>query len=310
MKRVLAILAALGMIGVALYLRNGGDDSDNDPSNDGNGDEFVVACPPELFNECRDAFGVKVVFETPAETFERIGPGGIEGIDAWITAASWAEAATQSEGGNRLELTPLHRRTALRIAIWRDRGVELKKQACPKTGITLRCLGDVTGEPFSSIGGTALESVHVAVPDPDSLYGLPVVAAGAVSYFGSRGFASNDFDATFNTWLAGVLTDTEDTRTAFPTMLTQGRAKYTGVIGAAVDIDGLFAETALRGEVEVLSTKTSVDLVVVGFGDAVERTAGSDKLDGMLEAAGWIEPKGPDGLPTRPGIITALRALL
>jgi hypothetical protein len=190
MRRVLALLGAAAMIGAAILMRGViEDDSDEE-------DEVVtVVCVAELLDVCdawAETAGVAVVGQDVASTIEDLSDGRAqEGIDAWLAPAVWVEVARATQGADRSALGVSSRaiaraRAALVVDADQDAAVDA---ACP-TEPDWTCVAEIDRPP-------------VALTDPESATGLPVLGAAAVGYFGTSDFASNDFDPAFEDWLAG-----------------------------------------------------------------------------------------------------------
>jgi hypothetical protein len=90
MTRVLAVVGAALLIGVAVLVRGILEDDDGATADDG-GDEpadLVVACIPELVEVCNELDTAELRIEDPEETI-----ANAEDVDAWVTLDPWPEIA-------------------------------------------------------------------------------------------------------------------------------------------------------------------------------------------------------------------------
>ena len=99
--------------------------------------------------------------------------------------------------------SPTLARSPLVIAIWNDRRDVLATR-CDGGVIDWKCIGDVAGTPWGTHRRARPPgaSVKPGQPAPDTTAaGLLSLGEATASYFGSSGFASNDFaDAGFRAW--------------------------------------------------------------------------------------------------------------
>ena len=328
-KRVLAIIAAVGMVLAALVVRGtfsadgeggGGPDVPSD---------LTIACPPEVFDACQAAFGDRAVSQQAGTTLDQVEAGTVE-VDAWLVSRPWAEVAQADVPTEIDSVTATGARSPIVIAIWKDRREALASDGCERP-LGLGCLGDVAGTPFPDLGfPLAFEDVAVGYPSLTNMTGFDVVAAGASSYFARDDFASNDFDGAFQTWVRAFQGDVTGTASPFDSMLTIGPPKLTATVGLEADLRPVHERAARRDEVDLIATKSSAELVVVDFTggpDASGVATDGDLLD-ALSVAGWrvpgrdaapaLPPTGDtvtitsedgDGMAVKPGVLAALRSL-
>jgi hypothetical protein len=295
-RRFLALLGAIGMIVGAVALRNaidddGGDGGEGDPENPAG--PVSIACVTELQDACDE-----VASETLDITIEDAEQTAADPdrFDAWVTFDPWPAMADLPDGGEALAWSPLV------IAIIAERAAVLRAECDP---IGWRCLGDVAGQDWSAIGGSSSwGDVTVGLAPPDTALGRILLGNAASGYFGTTGFASNDFDLAFQRWVDQLLENADPN--AVRLFLTQ-LGSYSAV-GATNGELG-----APRPTVEVIGPVPGASAIVVaapigGRGrDAVERLAGDAAFRDALANHGWQTDDIPDdaGLPA-PGVLVAL----
>jgi hypothetical protein len=162
-KRLAALVVAVGMVVTALVIRAGiDDDSDADGS-------ARLVCAPELADACldlEDAGGgdLDVTIESVRSTFDDLLAVPNEdvadpGLDGWLVPEPWPAMVDVARAQDQLRplfatgATPLAR-SPLVIIVRRDRARALAENACGGA-VSWRCLGDVAGEAWTSVGGEA-----------------------------------------------------------------------------------------------------------------------------------------------------------
>ena len=300
MTRALAVIAAIAMVGLSLFVRSRIDD---DSSGGGSGSANVVlACVPELADACGKLASGNVEI--------RIADAGatakaLDGIDGWVTFDPWPAIAGLTASPVRVASSPLV------IAAVAERARVLATQ-CGGT-IGWKCLGDNIGVPWSTIGGQVQwGDVKVGVPKRSTASGLLIVGNAASGYFGRADIATNDFDADdgFGPWYA-KLKRAEQSSDPFLPFIQQFPARFSavGVIDAK-ERAGVGSRTA---DVEVIrpTPEASAVVVVVPVSASGERrirdVARSGALRDELAAEGWTVDGVPatSGLPEF-GVLTAL----
>ena len=291
MKRFLAVLAAIGMVAGALFVRDridddgGGGGGGGGGGRDGGRDTATLVCAPELRSAC-EATDVEVVVEDAAVTAERMLTAERTDFDAWLTPGPWpAMVDAQREAESR---PPLFADGASPLASTR-----LAVVSPPDLPAGWRGVGEQVA------GG----EVRLGWRDPGSGFGVIQVAAFAAGFFGSTDFARNDFTSEFTQYVEAIEYAAEVAPSPLARRLQQGVSFAEAVLAteaeATVQLDG--AAPGRRDELEPLYPEpvVAVEAVLVGGDDVAEdvRTA--------LEDQGWDVPAAPSGLPS-PGVLAAL----
>jgi hypothetical protein len=328
-KRLLAIVVAIALIGIAVLIRGviddgGGDGGSSSPSGDGH--TPTLLCAAELEQVCtslqRDA-EIDVQLEpsdVSANTLASIPDDQLRdlGIDGWLTTSRDAQIARDKRA--RASLGPAVGkpsapigRSPLVIGIWKDRAQALATR-CGAT-ITWHCIGDVAGRPWRDAGGDASWGVvKPAHASPETTReGLLVIGQAASDYFGRSDLSIDDYaDDAFLEWF-GQLEDNAriEGQSPFEQMLVGGAALYdiVGTTEAEAGPDLARAARDRRDRVELLypAPVATADIVYA----PIKGAPGADDLrdivtgDGgraALARAGWRvdgEDRAP-GVPSSP----------
>jgi hypothetical protein len=304
-RRVLAVLGAIGMVTVAMLVRQtieDGDDGESDPD-----DPVVVLCAADLLDAC-DALGrdVTVRAEPAATTAGAITDGTVaDDVDAWITTTAWLEVVEgrtpDALGAARALATAP---TVVATAPGRYAAVT---DLCTGDDVW-SCLGDAAGSDWADLGSgdPAWRELKVGLTDPDSATGLPVLASASAGFFGTTTFAANDpgFDA-FEGWLANLA---EPSASGDPNPV-ETLATRPGTYSAAGSILAIADAFDARG-VDTIdpdpAVAATIAIVPLRDGDLPD-TADVRQL---LVAAGWAGASDGDLAPTlKPGVMAALHTL-
>ncbi len=282
-KRVLAVLAAIGMIAGALYVRGRIDDDDGGGGGGGDGgDEVTFVCAEEFADACEAVLDDAVV-EDAATTAERILAGDPRPT-AWLTPGPWPAIVDAL----RPTQTPLFGDGGEPIASSR-----LALVAGPDAPETWEAAGRQVGE----------GDLRLAWRDPASGVGLLQVAAFAVGFFGDAEFARNDFAGEFTQYLEAIVDEAEVAGAPLERRLQQGVSFADAVVSFEAEAVALLDEAApgRRGDLRPLYPEpvVAVEAVLVGGDDL------ADDLAGALEEQGWEVPARGSGLPS-PGVLAAL----
>ena len=307
MKRVLAAAIALGMVAIAIFIREGGSDeettsTDPDAPPSEQPTEGRVLCATELRAACEalEADGVEVVVEDAGTTTDRLRDGDDPGATGWVVPAAALEVVDSRapdvlDGRGELLGTG-----AIELAVAPARASALE-QLCPAAN-RWRCLVAAAGRPWSELGGDPTwGTVRIGVPSTDTGTGMAAIGGLAEAYFGDADFAAQDLDALeFGDWLGGLAANTDPSDTdPLETLLTRPGA-YSAV--AAVQTGDARA-SVLDAEPAFAS-----DVVLVGFTDGGDLPDAAP-LRAALADDGWDEADGPTGPPRyKPGVLAALRA--
>lgn len=298
MSRVVAALIAIGLILGAVVVRNAIDDGGDGGDNGGSSSDVVrVVCSTEVYAACASLSPTRyeVRSEDAAQTASTLVAGGDPGFDVWIAPRSWPgvidDARTRS--GSAASFTD---------------------DASP-----------VARSPLVIVGGDAVAdcdwhcvgagSFSIGAADPTTGLGTLELGAAAVGWFGDAGFAANDFDAAFRSWLASF-TSRIATNDRPVTTLLQSRAFFDAALSfeaeARTALDEASPDRKTGLSLQYPSPMAYLDVVAVDVDPARARVAAgvARTVGSLLFARGWQEPATtPDGLP-KPGVLTALRDLL
>lgn len=250
MKRLLALLVAIGLVVGAVVVRGMlDDDSDGAGTNtegDGNAEgALVVVCVSELAPACEQLAAedpeVTVRIEEAQTTLELLTSDDFDGraddFDAWLTVDPYPAMAAQQRQRALLDPSlgdpsPVLARSPLVIVGWNDRLAPLGS-ACPDATVTWRCIGEKTAVPWPTIGGA--ESWGVVKPGQPSpgrtASGLLTLAQASASWFGTSAYAANDFvDPAFRSWFdtleRGIPYYPPPPRTPLDEMLSKGPSTF------------------------------------------------------------------------------------
>jgi hypothetical protein len=306
-RRVLAVLAAVGMVTAAVILRQAMDDDDG---GGGGGDgAFVVVCARDLAEACKALDGsVDVRSEDAADTAAALTGGtAADDIDAWVTSTAWLEVV-ETRAPQALDEARAIATSPTVVATAPGR-FEAITDLCSGADIWA-CLGDAAGSDWGDLGDGSngqWRELKVGLTDPDSAVGLAVLASAASGFFASSTFAANDPQfGQFEAWLANLAGpsasgDPDPARTL---------ATRPGTYSAAGAVEAVAARFDGRG-VESIAPDTPVPatiaIVELRRGDGMP---GTDRLRDALQDAGWARADEDDLAPTlKPGVMAALHSL-
>jgi hypothetical protein len=306
-QRVLAVLAAVGMVVGAVLVRQAMDDEDE---GGGGGDgTVVVVCATDLADACEALDpAVEVRIESPAVTAAALHEGPLaDDVDAWITSTAWLEVV-ESRAPDALGDAHAIATSPTTVATAPGRH-EAIADLCSGDDIW-QCLGAAAGSDWADLGdGSHPEwrELKVGLTDPDLAQGLPVLASAAAGYFGGTDFASNDLELSdFEIWLGNLAQPSAagDPNPALTLATRPGTYSAAGSVAAVADqLDGRGVGT-IAPEVAVPGT---VAVVEVTGGDGLPRT---DSVRNALEVEGWARADDDDLASTlKPGVMAALHSL-
>jgi hypothetical protein len=348
-KRLAALLAAVGMIAGAVLVRGWLDDRRGSGGDRATGAsvQLTLVCVTELAGVCEQLAsrepGLRVRTEELTTTVSTLTGGDLDArsseIDGWLTLAPLPEVVDEQRvrAGLQPVLTgqvgPLAR-SPLVLVVWNDRRAALEA-TCPDRVISWRCLGAIAGEPWTQHGGTVTwGAVKPGHPAPDrSAVGWLALAGAAASWFGRADYAANDFaDPAFRQWLEklerGVPSFPAPPRTPVDEMLSKGPGTFDVAASTEAAATGAIARSRVKDRLSVIypvpSSTADVVLATVAGSD------GEDRLRRLLEsrdaaevladqgwrvagredaAGGTAEPLPPTNGLPRPGVLQALRNL-
>ena len=331
MKRVLALVAAVAMVGGAYAVRGGGfgdlgGEDGTATAGGGPAEVLRLVCAAELASVCELVAEaderIEVEQQAPGGTADALVRGEEIAADVWLTPRPWVgvvEALADRDPFGTA--TDVLARSPLVLAAF-DRTVP----DCGGDPVGWRCIGDAAGRLRPGIEGL------------DDTGGLFTLGQAGTSFFGGEGYATNDFEAppedggpAFTEWAGTLLRAVPRSTLGTPlaTMLRTDTATYD----FAATIEAV-AVSAIRGtrqegslQVTYPSPMATVDVVAVPVAGG-EEAAQAELLDLLagedgrqaLAQAGWrvagealapgLDPDvrlaPEDGLP-EPGVLAALR---
>ena len=297
-RRLLAVLVAVGLVLAAVEARSRLVGQDGPPVADG---DLRVVCVRELAPVC-DAVTTATppVVEDAATTVERFAERDPR-VDVWLTLAPWPElaAAGRARGGlPEVAATgsPVLARSPALVVARRDR-LRALEPTCDGGGLSWRCVGDAAGRAWADLDGDpAWGRVKVGLDRPErSAEGLLSLSQATSDFFDGQEWTSRSLSSTdYFTWLSGLGAAVEQTagQTPLERMLLTGGADYeiAGALEAtAVPLLRSAPQRAAQLAVRTIEPVVTADVVVVGYGGAgtpaVEAVAA--QIEGALADAGW-----------------------
>jgi len=346
-RRVLAVLVAIGLIAGASFLRS------RHQADEVAGQQAAgqltgnLVCATELAKVCDDLRTANPSLQVRTEeagttaatlaaaTFNR----DTAKIDAWLVPQPYPAMVEDTRRLAGLEPalgTPsaVLARSPVVAVVWNDRRTALQKKTCPGE-ITWTCLGPVAGEPWIQADGEeSWGKVKPGHGPPDkSATGLLVLSQATAVKLDRSDFAKNDFDdPDYQTWLGqlerGIPTFTPSTGSPLGQMQSQGRSSFD--IAGSIEAVAGPSVTGSRDEKNLTilypSPVVTADVVVVAVrgseqGEHMKQRVDSVDTSASLARAGWRVPgqasaagvlatpvlPPSSGLPT-PGALVALIA--
>ncbi|MEX2619904.1 MAG: hypothetical protein WD250_06770 [Egibacteraceae bacterium] len=336
MKRILALVLAVGMVAGALSFRSRIEDAPlAGPGNPpGTAGELTLTCDVGLEDVCEavaDEADVGAVAEAPAAVADRlVDPAGEELRGAWLTLDPWVEvAALRLESAGEATVlgdgTPLAR-SPLVAAVWEERAAALES-ACGT--LTWRCVGDVAAGSWADIGAPeAWGRVKVGRAEgADAAEAMLLLGQIAAGYAGGGDVSRADVEGNaFFAWLSRL----EEARPPLPPGLASPIEAMVQRGESALDIAGVLeaqaapflARTAARAptlRLQPIEPVVTANLVVAAIGDDDGAHALAEEVarvaPALLAEAGWRVEGSPDapaltqvgvafpgGLPTEAGL--------
>ena len=222
MKRLVAVLGAVAMIGAAVLIRgaltsDGGGGGGGGAGDDG---ETHLICATELEAACtalaEEDDSIAVTVEDVGVTAARLVDPAFDPtaddqeFDGWLTLKPWPDlvdlrrdqAGDPAVLGEQSEVLA----TSKLAMVGPAERITLLQTACRGADqLGWNCLGDIAADQWTSHGGTAQQGkIEVGHDDPTaSATGLLVLGQAASDYFETTDFATNDieFDDEFRPWL-------------------------------------------------------------------------------------------------------------
>ena len=321
MRRVLALLAAAGMVAGSIAVRDRLDRREEDRTN-----PVRVVCAAELGPVCDTLrqTSAQVTVEAAGTTADRLGRSSAEdpGLDGWLAPAPWPQ------------IVDGRRRLAALLPLFPDVGPPLARS--PLVLVVRRTLADSLGRRCGgAVGWKCLGEAAAAGqakpghPDPGTdAVGTPVVAQAAAAWFGRvEDLSAFDLDdAEFARWFRALERATPPVISGgspLGEMLGTNFAVYDAVGTTEAEAAPILAASAVRDRAVLLypAPMATVDVVLASGGGNTGRrvrdVAAGDPVRRALAASAWrIEgstaPRTPplpptNGLPS-PGLIDNLRS--
>ncbi len=189
-----AALIAGGLL-VRRALDGNDDDSGTGASDDGT---TTVVCIPELESACRelaaDDDGVQLTIEDAGATYERVAADPASAPDAWVTLHPWpgmaSRAATLGGGDDPFPSTVAVAHGPF-AAVGRTARWNVLASHCG--ALTWRCVGEVAGQPWTSIGGDqawgVIKPSHAdAARSASGLLSFAVIVGRLLGFDGLHGY--------------------------------------------------------------------------------------------------------------------------
>lgn len=325
-KRVVALLAAVGLVVGAVFVRRAMDDTANDGSGSttattGTGgstdDRPTLLCSTELAAACRTLSGVKLTIEDPGVSAKKIGlhDGGL-GYDAWLVAKPWADIVDLRRARNTYSplpsRTPVLAHGAALAVVDTARNTAVSgvggQPACDPAGRIVDCALAHPGEQWGAVGGQAAwGTIKVGLPDPTrTTVGMSVLAQTAVDWVHRPGtdpaavtaladlVDDPDFADHLHALKAAVPSDAATAADPVRQLLTVPQS-YSVAFGADQATRRQVSGSATPSRWTMASFGPSIDIVAVGT-----LPVARSRVVSALQAAGWKAPPAAgrsDGLP-------------
>ncbi len=314
LARLLAVLAAVVLVGAAFALRGAlGDDDESPSAGKGNGrdddeEPFRVACDDDLGAACevlaaRIGNDAEVEVETASQPFARLSAGEIA-YDAWFTLDPWpAMVATTGQAGREVAVTSPVEVASARLAVI----VAPDATECDETPTNWRCL---------------LEPANpsVGIAEPGTASGGLMLAAAVAGLQGNTGFGIGDVTDEVGTEIEdflGLLAFPRRASVADQAALMISSGNFSALVApqARAQATANSAQGRQRDlAVVALEPAVTIGVTLVGIGprgpdalDALRGTVTDQTVVEALAREGWTGPAGPTtGLPA-PDVIFALQ---
>jgi hypothetical protein len=316
MRRVVAVLGAVLMVGVALLIRGGidGDDSSGGGGSDGGdgGDEVTLLCVDELEDVCDalvDAGAIDdFTSEAAGDTVDRLTEDDL-GADGWLTLEPFPEmtdVGRDQVGRGAIFGDPMATGFSTQIdAVVHPGREEAFADACEE--VEWPCLGDLAGDQWTDHGGQqGWGEIRIGMNSHDSASGLLVAAQAVAAHLAIDDFATNDLqESDADRWVGRFETGSD----VLAQLVTRGAGAFSAVGALDVEAQDL-AQTAQGADLAIFypAPMFRAEVVLVAPGASADDLIDRDDLDDALAEAGWGEG-GSSDLPSA-GALYALRESL
>jgi hypothetical protein len=318
MARILALVAAVGLVAGAVVLRGAIDGRGDGPSAEPS--LGVLWCDPLLADACAAAAdGAEVKLIEPGDAFDRLSDLNSKDDPPalWVTAGDWSSMLAVANPNTEVPTfgTPAQVASTPLVVAAKGDNLKLLDVACPKT-VTWNCLADATGKDATDLGGAApLGEFRLGHVVPPSSAGLVTLAglAGTIP----DDDAPPDRDDVTSQAFGGLLGRIDSGELGVSS--SSAVKKFTTTPGAASVLIAPEAEitgpaTARGYEVRpvqpVVNLTAQVSARTTSPNDDAQPPSAeavtdfTDRLGTGLTTAGWEPPSDAD--PTDPGLLAAL----
>jgi hypothetical protein len=249
MKRLAAIVLAIGMVFGSVALRNSVENNTQAQTATGGNSSFRLTCAAELADICAELEetqpNLTVKTEEAGATADRLTllPDETDpGFDAWLTVGPWAEIVqdnrsfTENAGAILGKASKVLGSSPAQIVTSKS-GEPALEAACGGA-ITWKCLGENPSLP---------QPQSIGMASPNTGAGLAVLTDATNSFFGTNSYSATDFDeAAFIGWFEQLTKKSRESNLGMQTVLER-----------AVVATGTYTTVgALRSEVESLKTSS------------------------------------------------------
>ena len=318
MKRLAAVVVAVGLVVGAVLIRGRIDDA-GDGGGGGGGDTLRLVCGTDLAAACEllaeQDDSIEVTVQDEGTTADRLSLAETEeaGFDAWLTAGPWPAVVADNRGQAGAEPAVLGKasdvlaRSPATIVALDDRAAALA--ASCGAAVTWACIGGVAGLPWTQAGGQAAwGAVKPGLQPPGSGAGLVALSQAVSSEVGTTSYASNDFeDPAVSAWFDQLVGQAKRNRSPGQTPLQRFLvlpASYGAVGSLEAESGPSVAKAANRSDLQVIYPEpvATADVALAPaagteVADVVDRI-GAERLSDALAATGWRV----SGRDTAPGV--------
>lgn len=295
-KRVLALIAALAMIGAAALIRQHVIDDDN-----GSDGTLRLRCATELAGVCdrlaKEDGSITVTVAFDGETADALSTkGAAADFDAWLAVGPWAEivADNRRQAGITTRVLAVPSRVLARSPVTfmgpKDRVAALETH-CGGT-VTWSCIGDASGRSWTELGGQATwGSMKAGLAPPDTGSGLVALDQAVATQSETTDWGTADLEQ-WSGWLAQLMTPAQQSDDPLARMLVQsGWASITAPLerqsGPEMERRGRrMSYTLLYPEPVVTADVTLVPSAGQNADEILDRV-GSGRLAEAMGKAGW-----------------------
>ncbi len=315
--RILALVAAVGLVAGAVALRGA---IEGDDASAGDDARIAIWCDPLLADACTSAAdGAEVEMIEPGDAFKRLADPQNDGPapSLWVTAGDWPAALAAANPNTEIPTfgaaTPAA--SSPLVAAAKGANLALIDSACGQK-VTWTCLAESAGRQATDLGGSApLGEFRLGHVVPPSSLGLATLAA-LLPTVAADPDAPNRGDVDSQAY-RGLLDRVDSGELGIATGAAV--SKFLTQPGEASVFIGPEAALVTKAEArgfELVTVEPSAALTAqvaplkrdpAGDGDAPsgDAVAGfADRLGDRLSADGWGEPTPEAG--TDPGVLAAL----